>query len=62
MVVEKGTDPAAVKFWSDFMKDYMNDPAVRKEFANEWAIPAEFGPKAIEKMIEISTKNIKATK
>jgi tripartite-type tricarboxylate transporter receptor subunit TctC len=62
MVVEKGTDPAAIKFWSDFMKDYMNDTAVRKEFANEWTIPAEFGPKAIEKMIELSTKNIKATK
>ena len=62
IVVEKGTDPAAIKFWSDFMKEYMNDSAIRKEFASEWTIPAEFGPKAIEKMIELSTKNIKATK
>jgi tripartite-type tricarboxylate transporter receptor subunit TctC len=62
MVVEKGTDPAAIKFWSDFMRDYMNDSTVRKEFTNEWTIPAEFGSKAVEKMIELSTKNIKATK
>lgn len=62
MVVEKGTDPAAIKFWSDFMRDYMNDAAVRKEFASEWTIPAEFGPKAVEKMIELSTQKIKATK
>jgi tripartite-type tricarboxylate transporter receptor subunit TctC len=62
MVVEKGTDPAAIKFWSEFMKDYVNDTTVRKEIVNEWAIPSEFGPKAIEKMIELSIKNIKATK
>jgi tripartite-type tricarboxylate transporter receptor subunit TctC len=62
VVVEKGTNPAAVKFWSDFMRDYMNDTAVRKEFANEWTIPSEFGPKAIERMIELSTQNLKATK
>jgi hypothetical protein len=40
----------------------MNDAAIRKEFVSEWTIPAEFGPNAIEKMIEISIKNIKATK
>jgi tripartite-type tricarboxylate transporter receptor subunit TctC len=62
VVVEKGTNPAAVKFWSDFMKDYMNDAAVRKEFANEWTIPSEFGPNAIERMVELSIKNLKATK
>jgi tripartite-type tricarboxylate transporter receptor subunit TctC len=62
VVVEKGTNAAAIKFWSDFIRDYMNDAAIRKEFVSEWTIPAEFGPNAIEKMIEISIKNIKATK
>lgn len=62
VVVEKGTDPAAIKFWSEFMKDYMNDAAIRREFTAEYTVPAEFGPKAVEKMIELSIKNIKATK
>ena len=62
IVVEKGTDPAAIKFWSEFMKDYMNDTAIRKEFTAEYTVPAEFGLKAIEKMIELSIKNIKSTK
>ena len=62
VVVEKGTDPKAVKFWSEFMKEYMNDAAVKKEFTTEYTVPAEFGSSAIEKMIELSIKNIKATK
>jgi len=62
VVVEKGTDPAAIKFWSDFMKEYMNDSNVKKEFIAEYTIPSEFGPKAIERMIELSIKNIKAIK
>lgn len=62
VVVEKGTDPAAIKFWSDFMKNYMNDSNVRKEFSAEYTVPTEFGPKAIERMIELSIKNIKAIK
>lgn len=62
VVVEKGTDPAAVKFWSEFMKTYMTDTAVKKEFSAEYTVPAEFGPTAIEKMIELSIKNIKAAK
>ena len=62
VVVEKGTDPAAIKFWSDFMKNYMNDSNVRKEFTAEYTVPTEFGPTAIERMIELSIKNIKAIK
>jgi tripartite-type tricarboxylate transporter receptor subunit TctC len=62
VVVEKGTNPAAIKFWSEFMKEYVTDSAVKKEFANEYTVPAEFGSKAVEKMIELSIKNIKATK
>jgi tripartite-type tricarboxylate transporter receptor subunit TctC len=62
VVVEKGTNPVAIKFWSDFMREYMNDSTIRKEFATEYTVPAEFGPKAVERMIELSTKNIKATK
>lgn len=62
VVVEKGTDPAAIKFWSEFMKGYITDVSVKKEFIAEYTIPSEFGPKAIERMIEISIKNIKAIK
>lgn len=62
VVVEKGTDPAAIKFWTEFMKDYMNDSNVKKEFTAEYTVPAEFGSKAVEQMIELSIKNIKATK
>jgi tripartite-type tricarboxylate transporter receptor subunit TctC len=62
IVVEKGTDPNAVKFWTEFMKEYLNDTNVKKEFLAEFTVPSEFGPKAIEKMVEISIKNIKATK
>ena len=62
VVVEKGTDPTAIKFWSEFMKGYINDSNVRKEFTAEYTIPSEFGPTAIEKMIELSIKNIKSLK
>jgi tripartite-type tricarboxylate transporter receptor subunit TctC len=62
VVVEKGTDPNAIKFWSEFMKAYMNDTAVKKEFAAEYTVPAEFGSTAVEKMIELSIKNIKSSK
>ena len=62
VVVEKGTDPAAIKFWSEFIKEYITDVSVKKEFIAEYTIPSEFGPKAIERMIEISIKNIKAIK
>jgi tripartite-type tricarboxylate transporter receptor subunit TctC len=62
VVVEKGTDPNAIKFWSEFMKAYMNDTAVKKEFTAEYTVPTEFGSAAIEKMIELSIKNIKSSK
>jgi tripartite-type tricarboxylate transporter receptor subunit TctC len=52
LVVADGADKEAVKWWSDFMQEYLNDPQVRKEFLAESTFASEFGANILEKTIK----------
>jgi tripartite-type tricarboxylate transporter receptor subunit TctC len=54
MVVSPGTNANAVKWWSDFMREYLNDPESRSDFLNEGTFASEFGTRDIEKAIKVS--------
>lgn len=58
VVVEKDTDKEAVNWWTSFLKEYVNDEAVRKEFAKEYTVPFEFGSANLEQTIKSSTKRL----
>lgn len=47
----KGSDPKAVKFWSDLLKEYMSDPKVQEEFVKDYNESFKFGPIEFEKVI-----------
>ena len=58
MVVSPGTSADAVKWWSDFMREYLNDPQVRSDFLNEGTFASEFGTRDLEKAIKASIGKI----
>ena len=58
MVVSPGTSADAVKWWSDFMREYLNDPQVRSDFLNEGTFASEFGTRDLEKAIKASISKI----
>lgn len=58
-VAEKGTDKEAVTWWSNFLKDYINDESVKKDFVKDLTVPVEFGSATLEKTIQSSMTRIK---
>ena len=58
LVVSQGTDPNAIKWWGDFMKEYLNDPQVRSDFLNEATFASEFGTRNLEKAIKASISKL----
>lgn len=57
-VVAEGTDKQVVKQWSDFLREYVNDPQVQKDFIAEGTTVTEFGTKNLEKTINNSIKKL----
>jgi len=50
-VLAQGTDQQAIKWWSDFLKEYLADPQVRADFIAEDTVVTEFGTKKLEKTV-----------
>lgn len=50
----KGADAAAVKFWTDFLKGYVNDKQVQKDFASDLTIISPFGSKPVDDTVKLS--------
>lgn len=53
-IVEKNTDPAAIKFWSEFFRQLLNDPQIKKDFVSESTTVLPFGPAKINRAINTS--------
>ena len=55
-ILPKNTDPAAEKFWSQFLKEYMSDKSVQEEFIKEYNELNEFGRRPVEQLIKNAVK------
>ena len=62
LVVAAGTKPEAVKWWSDFMKEYLADAQVRSEFSAEGTFASEFGTANLEKTVKAGIGRLQKTK
>jgi tripartite-type tricarboxylate transporter receptor subunit TctC len=56
VILPKGTDPKAVKFWNDIMKEYINDKRVQEDFVKEFNEPNSFGKEELEKLVANAMK------
>lgn len=52
----QGTNPAALKFWRDFLNKYMNDPQVKQDFKKEFTEVETFGPEYAQQRISLAIK------
>lgn len=59
VVAEKGTDKEAITWWSNFLKEYINDESVKKDFIKDMTVPVEFGTTNLEKTIQSSMTRLK---
>jgi tripartite-type tricarboxylate transporter receptor subunit TctC len=51
LFVPKGTSPEAIKFWTNFIKDYQEDPGVKEEFRKNDSFALPLGSKIAEDTI-----------
>lgn len=51
VLMPKSSDATAVKYWTDLMKQYLDDPAVRADFVKDFNEPNDFGAAALEKLV-----------
>jgi tripartite-type tricarboxylate transporter receptor subunit TctC len=58
LVVANGTNAEAVKWWSGFMQEYLNDPQVQNDFLAENTVASEFGVLSLEKTIKASVSRL----
>jgi len=56
VVLPKEADPQAVKFWTQIMKEYMNDKKVQEDFVKEYNEPNRFGREELEKLVRNSMR------
>lgn len=56
VALPKGADPLAIKFWTDIMREYMNDKKVQEDFVKEYNEPNRFGKEELEKLVSNSMK------
>ena len=47
VVAPKNTNPAAVQFWTEFLKEYINDKQVQEQFIKDYTLKSPAGPKAL---------------
>lgn len=57
-ILPKGTDSEAVKFWNDFLKEYLSDKDVQESFMKEYNDPVEFGNKKAEQIVRDSVERL----
>jgi tripartite-type tricarboxylate transporter receptor subunit TctC len=54
VVAPKNTDPAAVQFWSEFLKEYISDKQVQEQFIKDYTLKAPAGPEALLETVKAS--------
>lgn len=57
-ILPKGTDPAAVKAWTDLLKEYTSDKTVREEFLKDFNEPIPFGNEFIESTVKLAVDRL----
>jgi tripartite-type tricarboxylate transporter receptor subunit TctC len=56
VILPKGVNQEAVKFWNKLIKEYMNDKKVQEDFVKEFNEINRFGKAELEKLINNATK------
>lgn len=51
VVLPKGADAQATQYWSNLIKEYMDSKDVQQDFAKDFNEPLDFGPAALEKVV-----------
>lgn len=51
VVLPKGADAQATKYWSNLIKEYMDSKDVQQDFAKDFNEPLNFGPAELEKVV-----------
>jgi tripartite-type tricarboxylate transporter receptor subunit TctC len=51
LLAPQGIDPVAVKYWTTFIEEYVNDQEVKKEFEQTYAFTLPLGQKVAEETI-----------
>lgn len=54
VVAPKNTDPAAIQFWSQFIKEYISDKQVQEQFIKDYTLKAPVGPEALLETVKAS--------
>ena len=54
VVAPKNTDPAAVQFWTEFLKEYISDKQVQEQFIKDYTLKAPVGPAALLETVKAS--------
>ena len=56
VIMPKGADPVAVKYWTELVKEYMNDKDVQRDFAKDFNESTPFGKVELEKIVDNAVK------
>ena len=62
LVVAPGTSTEAIKWWSDFMQEYLSDSQVRFEFLADGTFASNFGTNNLEKTVRSSIARLQKEK
>lgn len=54
IVAPKNTDPAAIQFWTAFIKEYTSDKQVQEQFTKDFTLKSPAGPEALLKTVNAS--------
>jgi len=57
-ILPKGTDPAAIKAWTDLLKEYTSDKTVQEEFLKDFNEPVPFGNEFIESTVKLAVDRL----
>jgi tripartite-type tricarboxylate transporter receptor subunit TctC len=57
-IMPKGSDPQAVKFWTELIKEYMNDKKVQEEFAKDFNESIPFGKDTLESIVSSAVSSL----
>ena len=62
VVAPKNTDPVAVQFWTDFLREYISDKQVQEQFIKDYTLKSPAGPAALIETVNASKKRLAAIK
>lgn len=62
LVVPKNTNPDALAFWEEFLKSYLNDPQVKKEFLRDFTEASVFKTPKLENTIQANMRRLSKLK